>query len=146
MLGWVIACHDDQAQKILDSLEKRFGPLAYCRAVNYWRGLSTNMLSRMMCDALHETDCGEGVIFLTDKNGAPPYRTAALLSHKHSHCEVISGIGLPLIELMVPLRSTLGSTAFRDVIVAQGGPDVSSLWHQQQRHSGLILPHDLHPN
>ena len=49
---------------MLDKLEARFGPLVQCRAVNYWRGLSTNMLSRMMCDALHETDTGDGVIFL----------------------------------------------------------------------------------
>jgi PTS system ascorbate-specific IIA component len=42
------------------------------------------MLSRMMCDALHETDTGDGVIFLTDKSGAAPYRAAALMSHKHA--------------------------------------------------------------
>ena len=29
---------------MLLKLEARFGPLAKCRAVNYWRGLSTNML------------------------------------------------------------------------------------------------------
>lgn len=97
MLGWVITCHDEQAQEMLIKLEARFGPLAQCRAVNYWQGLSTNMLSRMMCDALHETDTGEGVIFLTDKSGAAPYRVAALLSHKHDCCEVISGIDLPQI-------------------------------------------------
>ncbi|WP_370629133.1 PTS sugar transporter subunit IIA, partial [Enterobacter sp. BIDMC 29] len=72
MLGWVITCHDERAQDMLDTLEAKFGPLAQCRVVNYWRGLSTNMLSRMMCDALHETDTGDGVIFLTDKSGAAP--------------------------------------------------------------------------
>lgn len=55
MLGLVITCHDEEAQEMLLKLAARFGPLAQCRAVNYWRGLSTNMLSRMMCDALHET-------------------------------------------------------------------------------------------
>ena len=63
MLGWVITCHDDRAQEILDALEKKHGALLQCRAVNFWRGLTSNMLSRMMCDALHETDSGEGVIF-----------------------------------------------------------------------------------
>lgn len=63
MLGWVISCHDDRAQEMLEGLEKKYGPLAQCRAVNFWRGLSVNMLSRMMCDALHATDSGEGVIF-----------------------------------------------------------------------------------
>ncbi len=82
MLGWVITCHDDRAQEILDALEKKHGALLQCRAVNFWRGLSSNMLSRMMCDALHETDSGEGAIFLTDIAGAPPYRVASLLSHK----------------------------------------------------------------
>lgn len=68
MLGWVITCHDELAQEMLDRLERKFGPLAQCRAVNYWRNLSSNMLSRMMCDALHATDSGDGVIFLTDRN------------------------------------------------------------------------------
>ncbi|ECW6699629.1 hypothetical protein ACR29_18725 [Salmonella enterica subsp. enterica serovar Enteritidis] len=76
MLGWVISCHDDRAQEMLEGLEKKYGPLAQCRAVNFWRGLSVNMLSRMMCDALHATDSGEGVIFLTDISGAAPYRVA----------------------------------------------------------------------
>ncbi len=49
MLGWVITCHDELAQEMLDRLEQKFGPLAQCRAVNYWRNLSSNMLSRMMC-------------------------------------------------------------------------------------------------
>lgn len=80
------------------------------------------MLSRMMCDALHETDTGDGVIFLTDKSGAAPYRSAALMSHKHDNCEVISGISLPLLEAMYPLRATLSSAEFRHAIVAQGSP------------------------
>ncbi|VFS66945.1 PTS system mannose-specific transporter subunits IIAB [Raoultella planticola] len=96
----MITCHDEKAEELLDRLEKKFGPLAQCRAVNYWRNLSSNMLSRMMCDALHATDSGDGVIFLTDHTGAPPYRVAALMSHKHTHCEVISGISYPLLERM----------------------------------------------
>ncbi|MCV5753199.1 PTS sugar transporter subunit IIA, partial [Escherichia coli] len=43
MLGWVITCHDELAQEMLDRLEQKFGPLAQCRAVNYWRNLSSNM-------------------------------------------------------------------------------------------------------
>jgi PTS system ascorbate-specific IIA component len=92
MLGWVITCHGELAQEMLDSLESRFGPLTQCRAVNFRHGLSTNMLSRMICDALHETDSGDGVVFLTDISGAAPYRAASLMSHKHEHCEVISGV------------------------------------------------------
>jgi mannose/fructose-specific phosphotransferase system component IIA len=146
MLGWVIACHDDRAQVLLDRLEKQFGPQAQCRAVNFWRGLSTNMLSRMMCDALYNTDSGDGVIFLTDITGAPPYRTAALLSHKHSHCEVISGISYALLEQMIHQRQTLNSEVFRDTIVTKGGPEVSSLWHQQQKNPPFVLLHDLYAN
>lgn len=144
MLGWVITCHDDKAQAILDHLEKKYGPLAQCRAVNYWRGLSMNMLSRMMCDALHVADSGDGVIFLTDVSGAAPYRAAALLSHKHSHCEVISGVSESILEIMLPLRETLDSTAFRERIVEAGSPGVSSLWHQQQKTPPFVLRHDLY--
>lgn len=146
MLGWVITCHDDRAQALLDRLEKQYGPLPQCRAVNFWRGLSTNMLSRMMCDALHETDAGDGVIFLTDSAGDAPYRAAALMSQKHPSCEVISGISYPLIESMLPLRTTLSSEAFRDAIVARGDVGVSSLWHQQQKNPPFVLLHDLYAN
>ncbi|WP_312953036.1 PTS sugar transporter subunit IIA [Superficieibacter sp.] len=146
MLGWVITCHDDRAQDMLDHLEKNYGPLTQCRAVNFWRGLSTNMLSRMMCDAMHAVDSGDGVIFLTDRSGEAPYRTAALMSHKHPHCEVISGISYPLLELYFPLRHTLDHAAFREAIVARGTPDVSSLWHQQQKNPPFVLLHDLYAN
>ncbi|HGY3716051.1 PTS sugar transporter subunit IIA [Citrobacter sp. Res13-Sevr-PEB04-36] len=144
MLGWVITCHDDTAQDMLHRLEKKFGPQTQCRAVSFWRGLSANMLSRMMCDALHTTDSGEGVIFLTDISGAAPYRVAALMSHKHSQCEVISGVTYPLLERMLLSRESLSSSEFRDQIVSLGGPDVTSLWHQQQKNPPFVLKHDLY--
>lgn len=146
MLGWVITCYDDHAQDMLDRLEVKFGPLTQCQAVNYWQGLSANMLSRMMCDALHQADSGDGVIFLTDRSGAAPYRVASLMSHKHASCEVISGISYDLLERMHPLRESLSSAEFRDAIVAQGGAEVSSLWHQQQKNPPFVLLHDLYRN
>ena len=113
MLGWVITCHDDRAQEILDALEKKHGALLQCRAVNFWRGLTSNMLSRMMC-------------------------------HKHSRCEVISGVTLPLIEQMMACRETMTSSAFREHIVELGAPEVSSLWHQQQKNPPFVLKHNLY--
>ncbi|HHL7464393.1 TPA: PTS sugar transporter subunit IIA, partial [Escherichia coli] len=73
---------------------------------------------------------------------APPYRVASLLSHKHSRCEVISGVTLPLIEQMLPCRETMSSVAFRERIVALGTPEVSSLWHQQQKNPPFVLKHN----
>lgn len=144
MLGWVITCHDDKAEELLERLETKYGLLAQCRAVNFWRGLSANMLSRMLCDALHETDTGDGVIFLTDTSGAAPYRVASLMSHKHPRCEVISGIHFPLLEQMLPFRTTMSSEAFRHHIVSRGAPEVTSLWHQQQKNPPFVLLHDLY--
>ncbi|AFJ48288.1 PTS sugar transporter subunit IIA [Shimwellia blattae] len=139
MLGWVIACHDYAALDILQGLEQRFGHQEQCLAVNYWQGLSANMLGRMMCDALHRVDSGDGVIFLTDKTGAAPYRAAALLSHKHAHCEVISGVNQALLTDMLPLRTQLSSQLFRERIVTAGGDGVTSLWHQQQKNPPFRL-------
>lgn len=144
MLGWVITCHDDKAEELLSLLEKKHGALAQCQAVNFWRGLSANMLSRMMCDALHATDSGDGVIFLTDLPGAAPYRVASLMSHKHPQCEVISGINATLLGNMISSRESMSSPAFRDQIVALGGPEVTSLWHQQQKNPPFVLLHDLY--
>lgn len=84
--------------------------------------------------------------FLTDKTGAAPYRAAALMSHKHTHCEVISGIRYPLLEEMYLQRYTLSSDAFRNAIVSAGGPTVSSLWHQQQKNPPFRLLHDTFGN
>ena len=144
MLGWVITCHGELAQEMLDSLESRFGPLKQCRAVNFRHGLSTNMLSRMICDALHETDSGDGVVFLTDISGAAPYRAASLMSHKHEHCEVISGVDAELLEAMYPLREVCSSADFREQIVGAGAPVVSSLWHPQQKNPPCVLLPDLY--
>ena len=142
MLGWVITCHDEQGQALLDQLTASFGPLVQCQVVNFWRGLSTNMLSRMMCDALWHVDAGDGVIFLTDTVGGAPYRAAALLSHKHPHSEVIAGVTLALLAQMYPLRDACDSAAFRDAIVQAGGEGVTSLWHQQQKNPPFVLLHD----
>ncbi|EAU2821568.1 hypothetical protein DLG24_21575 [Salmonella enterica] len=92
MLGWVISCHDDRAQEMLEGLEKKYGPLAQCRAVNFWRGLSVNIYS--------------------------------------------------LMEEMITWRESMSSSAFRDQIVALGAPDVTSLWHQQQKNPPFVLLHD----
>ncbi len=74
MLGWVISCHDDRAQEMLEGLEKKYGPLARCRAaVNFWRGLGVNMLSRMMCDASMPPTPVRRDIF-NRHFGAAPYR------------------------------------------------------------------------
>lgn len=144
MLGWVITCHGDKAEEWLTRLERQYGPLAQCRAVNFGCGLSTNMLSRLMCDALHATDSGEGVIFLTDISGAAPYRVASLMSHKHSGCEVISGVSYSLLGQMITSRETMSSSAFRERIVSLGSPEVTSLWHQQQKNPHFVLLHDLY--
>ena len=84
--------------------------------------------------------------FFSDKTGAAPYRAAALMSHKHTHCEVISGVSYPLLERMYLLRGTLSSVAFRQAIVSAGGPMVSSLWHQQQKNPPFRLRHDAWGN
>ncbi|MEX5648455.1 PTS sugar transporter subunit IIA, partial [Escherichia coli] len=115
--------------------------LLQCRDVNFGRGLSSYMLSRMMCDALHEADSGEGVIFVPEIAGAPPSRGAALLSHKHSRCEVISGVTLPLIEQMMACRETMTSSECRERIGELGGPEGSSLWNQQQKNPPFVLKH-----
>ena len=34
MLGWVITCHDDRAQEMLDALEKKKWAILNCSALN----------------------------------------------------------------------------------------------------------------
>jgi len=139
MLGWIIAGHDSYARDMLDELVKRLGPQSQCCTVSFEKGLSTNMLARMMCDALHVCDSGDGVIFITDITGEAPYRAAALLSDKHDFCEVISGASSSLLCTMSEYRTSLSSHTFREQIVAAGGESVTSLWHQQQKNPPFVL-------
>lgn len=133
MLGWVITCHDDKAQDMLQRLEKArpFGP------VSGGEFLARSQLEHakpydVPCPACHRLRRGRDI---PDRYGrAAPYRVASLMSHKHPQCEVISGISYSLLERMISSRESMSSSAFRDCIVALGGPEVSSLWHQQQKN------------
>ncbi|VTP64147.1 Uncharacterised protein [Leclercia adecarboxylata] len=44
---------------------------------------------------------------------------------------------------MYPLREITDSIGFRETIVARGAPEVSSLWHQQQKNPPFVLLHEL---
>ncbi len=146
MLGWVITCHDELAQEMLDRLEQKVwsaGPVpgGQLLAQSQQQYVEPDDVRCAACHRLRGR-----VIFLTDKTGAAPYRAAALMSHKHTHCEVISGVSYPLLERMYLLRGTLSSVAFRQAIVSAGGPMVSSLWHQQQKNPPFRLRHDAWGN
>ncbi|MDN6228063.1 MAG: PTS sugar transporter subunit IIA, partial [Enterobacterales bacterium] len=115
MLGIVLAGHTGFASGTLKSLKHLLGALPeQCISVEYTDWLSTNMLSRMMCDALHAADSGDGVVFITDILGAAPFRSAALMSHKHSKCEVVVGISLGAMIQLFPQRGGLTASEFRD--------------------------------
>ncbi|MGP0779166.1 PTS sugar transporter subunit IIA, partial [Escherichia coli] len=49
-----------------------------------------------------------------------------------------------LIEQMMACRETMTSSEFRERIVELGGPEVSSLWHQQQKNPPFVLKHNLY--
>ncbi|MCY0469515.1 PTS sugar transporter subunit IIA, partial [Klebsiella pneumoniae] len=49
-----------------------------------------------------------------------------------------------LIEQMLVYRETLSSAEFRERIVELGAPEVSSLWHQQQKNPPFVLKHNLY--
>jgi PTS system ascorbate-specific IIA component len=104
MLGWVITCHDELAQEMLDRLEKVWsaGPVPGGQLLAQSQQQYVEP-DDVRCAACHRLR-GRGH-FLTDKTGAAPYRAAALMSHKHTHCEVISGVSYPLLERMYLLRA-----------------------------------------
>ena len=45
---------------------------------------------------------------------------------------------------MLAYRETLSSAEFRERIVELGAPEVSSLWHQQQKNPPFVLKHNLY--
>ncbi|AMO80892.1 PTS sugar transporter subunit IIA [Obesumbacterium proteus] len=140
MLGIVLAGHTGFASGTLKSLKHLLGALPeQCISVEYTDWLSTNMLSRMMCDALHAADSGDGVVFITDILGAAPFRSAALMSHKHSKCEVVVGISLGAMIQLFPQRGGLTASEFRDRALELTRGQATSLWHEQNRHPTLMM-------
>lgn len=140
MLGIVLAGHTGFASGTLKSLKHLLGALPeQCISVEYTDWLSTNMLSRMMCDALHAADSGDGVVFITDILGAAPFRSAALMSHKHSKCEVVVGISLCAMIQLFPQRGVLTASEFRDHALELTRGQATSLWHEQNRHPTVMV-------
>jgi len=140
MLGIVLAGHTGFASGTLKSLKHLLGALPeQCISVEYTDWLSTNMLSRMMCDALHAADSGDGVVFITDILGAAPFRSAALMSHKHSKCEVVVGISLGAMIQLFPQRGGLTASEFRDRALELTRGHATSLWHEQNRHPTVMV-------
>ena len=140
MLGIVLAGHTGFASGTLKSLKHLLGALPeQCISVEYTDWLSTNMLSRMMCDALHAADSGYGVVFITDILGAAPFRSAALMSHKHSKCEVVVGISLGAMIQLFPQRGILTASEFRDHALELTRGQATSLWHEQNRHPTVMV-------
>ena len=140
MLGIVLAGHTGFASGTLKSLKHLLGALPErCISVEYTDWLSTNMLSRMMCDALHAADSGDGVVFITDILGAAPFRSAALMSHKHSKCEVVVGISLGAMIQLFPQRGALTASEFRDHALELTRGQATSLWHEQNRHPTVMV-------
>ena len=136
MLGIVLAGHTGFASGTLKSLKHLLGSVPeQCVSVEYTEWLSTNMLSRMMCDALHAADSGDGVVFITDILGAAPFRSAALMSHKHPKCEVVVGIGVGAMVQLFPQRGMLTAAEFRDSALELTREQATSLWHEQNRHT-----------
>ena len=140
MLGIVLAGHTGFASGTLKSLKHLLGALPeQWISVEYTDWLSTNMLSRMMCDALHAADSGDGVVFITDILGAAPFRSAALMSPKHSKCEVVVGISLGSMIQLFPQRGGLTASEFRDQALELTRGQATSLWHEQNRHPTVMV-------
>lgn len=81
MLGIVFAGHSGFGSGMMKALTQLLGarPIQ-CIGVEFSDGVSSNMLSRMMCDALHQVDSGDGVVIIADILGAPPFRAAVQAS------------------------------------------------------------------
>ena len=73
------------------------------------------------------------------------YMLLPFLTSLFDNCNKADGYWT-FLEAMYPQRETLTSAGFRNAIVAQGTPDVSSLWHQQQKNPPFVLLHDLYKN
>lgn len=137
MLGIILTGHGSFATGLYEAATQIIGKQPQFTAINFPDGMSSEQLEEQLHQAFQETNCGDGVLFLTDIVGGSPFRLAAVLSYQHKNIEVISGVNMPLLLEILLLRENLDITTIRQETIENGKQTITSLWHEHQKQSTI---------
>ena len=121
MIGVVIVTHGSLADALLNTAELIMGKQEQVKAVAFESGQAVADLQSRIMKAVTQVDSGQGTLILVDILGGSPYNASAMLMMEQVKTEVISGVNLPMLFAVLPMRNlTLDRAA---EVVLTGGRD-----------------------
>ncbi|MEM7050693.1 MAG: PTS fructose transporter subunit IIA [Acidobacteriota bacterium] len=96
MIGTLILTHGGLADEFLASAQKINGPVAQFDAISLKWSSSPDAARDRVRKAIHDLDCGSGVLILTDAFGTTPCNVA-MGFYDPGRVEVVSGVNLPMV-------------------------------------------------
>ncbi len=121
MIGVVIVTHGSLADALLNTAELIMGKQEQVKAVAFESGQAVADLQSRIMKAVTQVDSGQGTLILVDILGGSPYNASAMLMLEQVKTEVISGVNLPMLFAVLPMRNlTLDGAA---KVVLSGGRD-----------------------
>jgi len=121
MIGVVIVTHGNLADALLTTAELIMGKQEQVKAVTFESGQAVADLQTRIAQAVKQVDSGQGTIILVDILGGSPYNASAMLMLEQVKTEVISGVNLPMLFAVLPMRNLTLDGAVN--VVLAGGHD-----------------------
>lgn len=121
MIGVVIVTHGYLGVALLNAAELIVGKQEHVKAVAFESGQAVADLQGRITQASKEVDNGQGTLILVDIVGGSPYNVSALIAVEQGNREVITGVNLPMLISILPVRNLNLASAAQ--MAVDGGRD-----------------------
>lgn len=121
MIGVVIVTHGYLGVALLNAAELIVGKQEHVKAVAFESGQAVADLQGRITQASKEVDNGQGTLILVDIVGGSPYNASALIAVEQGNREVITGVNLPMLISILPVRNLNLASAAQ--MAVDGGRD-----------------------
>ena len=121
MIGVVIVTHGYLGVALLNAAELIVGKQEHVKAVAFESGQAVADLQERITQASKEVDNGQGTLILVDIVGGSPYNASALIAVEQGNREVITGVNLPMLISILPVRNLNLASAAQ--MAVSGGRD-----------------------
>ncbi len=121
MIGVVIVTHGYLGVALLNAAELIVGKQEHVKAVAFESGQAVADLQGRITQASKEVDNGQGTLILVDIVGGSPYNASALIAVEQGNREVITGVNLPMLISILPVRNLNLASAAQ--MAVSGGRD-----------------------
>lgn len=133
MIGVVIVTHGNLGGALLTTAELIMGKQEDIKAVAFESGQAVTDLQMRIAEAIGQVEKGQGTVVLVDILGGSPYNASALLAVEQAQTEVITGVNLPMLFSILPVRHlNLVSVANVAVTGGRDGIEKFTMSHGQK--------------